>query len=111
MARTQVADVPGVGKSTQPAELARRGHKTIDTDYGDRRSPIEFCRTCDLRVTASSGSGIDERSHLTRDELDEPNGIRVVGSRLEHNRIGAGIRPSLHGGGERGGIPGDSDIV
>ena len=58
-----------------------------------------------------SGSRVDERTHLTRDELDKPDGIRVVGSRLEHNRIGAGIRPSLHGGGDRGGVPSDSDIV
>ena len=74
-------------------------------------SPIEFCRTGHLRVTASRGSRVDERSHLPRDELDKPDRIRVVGSRLEHNRIGASIRPSLHGGGERGGVPSDSDIV
>ena len=111
MARTFVAGVPGVRKSTQLAELARRGHETIDTEYGGEESPIEFCRACDLRVTASRGSRVDERSHLTRDELDKPDGIRVVGSRLEHHRIGAGIRPSLHGGGDRGGVPSDSDIV
>ena len=111
IARTSIADVLGAGKSTQLAELARRGHETIDTDYGDREIPIEFCRTCDLRVTASRGSRVDERSHFTRDELDKPDGIRVVGSRLEHNRISAGIRPSLHGGGDRGGVPSDSDIV
>ena len=97
MARTVVADVLGVGKPTQLAELARRGHETIDTGHGDRESPLEFCRTGDLRVTASRGSRVDERSHLTGDELHKPDGIRIVGSRLEHNRVGAGIRPSLHG--------------
>jgi len=111
MARTLVAGVPGVGKSTQLSERSRRGHETVDTEYGGEESPIEFCGTSDLRVTGSRGSHVDERSHLMRDELDEPDGIRVVGSRLEHNRIGAGIRPSLYGGGDRGGVPSDSDIV
>jgi shikimate kinase len=32
----------GVGKSTLLAELARRGHETIDTDYDGWESPIGF---------------------------------------------------------------------
>ena len=42
MARTLVTGMSGVGKSTLLAELARRGHDTVDTDYGDWESPIGF---------------------------------------------------------------------
>jgi dephospho-CoA kinase len=52
MKRVLVTGMSGVGKSTLLAELAARGHATIDTDYGDfheiidgerlwRREPIE----------------------------------------------------------------------
>ena len=52
MKRVLVTGMSGVGKSTLLAELASRGHATVDTDYGDfhevvdgerlwRRQPIE----------------------------------------------------------------------
>ena len=34
MARVLVTGMSGVGKSTLLAELARRGHRVVDTDYG-----------------------------------------------------------------------------
>jgi len=34
MARTLITGMSGAGKSTVLTELARRGHQTVDTDYG-----------------------------------------------------------------------------
>jgi shikimate kinase len=42
MARILVTGMSGVGKSTLLAELARRGHGTVDTDFGNWESPIGF---------------------------------------------------------------------
>jgi len=39
MARTLVTGMSGAGKSTLLAELARRGHQTVDTDYGGWMTP------------------------------------------------------------------------
>jgi len=39
MARTLVTGMSGTGKSTLLAELARRGHQTVDTDYGGWVTP------------------------------------------------------------------------
>lgn len=42
MARTLVTGMSGAGKSTLLAELARRGHETIDTDYGGWEHPFGY---------------------------------------------------------------------
>ncbi|MCY7287391.1 MAG: AAA family ATPase [Cryobacterium sp.] len=42
MARILVTGMSGVGKSTLLVELARRGHETVDTDFGNWESPIGF---------------------------------------------------------------------
>jgi broad-specificity NMP kinase len=63
MTRVLITGMSGVGKSTLLDELARRGHRTVDTDYGGfyeeadgerlwRRDRIE-----DLLRTADAGGG------------------------------------------------------
>jgi shikimate kinase len=42
MARTLITGMSGAGKSTLLAELARRGHKTVDTDDDGWESPHGF---------------------------------------------------------------------
>lgn len=42
MARILITGMSGVGKSTLLVELARRGHETVDTDFGNWESPIGF---------------------------------------------------------------------
>ncbi len=42
MARVLVTGMSGAGKSTLLAELARRGHETVDTDFGNWENPIGF---------------------------------------------------------------------
>ena len=39
MAHTLITGLSGTGKSTLLAELARRGHQTVDTDYGGWVAP------------------------------------------------------------------------
>ena len=42
MARTLITGMSGAGKSTLLVELARRGHKIVDTDYDEWESPHGF---------------------------------------------------------------------
>jgi RNase adaptor protein for sRNA GlmZ degradation len=39
-----VTGMSGVGKSTALAELARRGHRVVDTDYGDWSEQVPLAR-------------------------------------------------------------------
>ena len=36
-----VTGMSGVGKSTAPAELTRRGHRAVDTDHGGRLAEVD----------------------------------------------------------------------